>query len=757
MVRENIVICYEGIQRIYRNAIVGYVRSRFQAAFPVDYAAKLRSPFQKEWDEIVKNASISRTTGELASKIQDDFDFLSVNHFFNLFDSYFDQLVVYKDSISIEQKRKQKQALLTWMKTVKSLRDPLSHPGEEDFTKEDAFQLLDCARRVLLGVDLQEGALNLKKLIDEVYSPLASSRLALEDCLPPRESIVVDFIGRDKELTDLRDWFFDPVSRRWALAGEGGKGKSALAYNFAVEVKMSAPEPYQAVFWMSAKKRKFLEGATVSIESPDFSDLDSALISLLVNYGWVEEIAFPIETKRKLVLELLDKFPALLVVDDVDSIESENEDVIEFFSLQLPTTRSKVLFTSRRTIFGMGNATTYVSGFNEIDAERFIYSRCQLTGLDVALFSKKIVQKIVKITEGSPLYIEDLVRLTAIVNSVSDVIKIWEERGGHEARKYALGRECEILTTNARKILLAASIWSGPVSFSEIEAVTGSSRETITAGLQEVQRLFLAPKPRLIDGEQRFEINLNIRRLVREVYGATQEYRRIQIAYKTISDGVSNVGMGDVGALIKQALYLLRVFKYQEAEDTLLKALNKYPSHPDLIGFLGLVYKSWDPPRLTDAREKFLRASQLRCAKQEMYEQWCWMELREQEWVKAFEASEKGLKVLFNNKTLLYLAGYSKNRLARELQKGLHHGRAEREIVESRKYLEKALGITDDLDSKEKALSPKIYRALVVVCDMASDVKGIKEYFKLWLNECPNDPDAESEWDRISKKYNLSH
>jgi len=757
MAQDNLVVCYEGIQRIYRNAIVRFLRTKMHEAFPEAFEDKLRAPFQKEWDGVKQNALISRNTGELTASVSDDFDLLSVNHFFNLFDAYYDALLG-ASSGNAEEKKRQKQTFLNWIKTIKNLRDPLSHPVEEDFSREDAFQILDCARRVLIRLNLVGDANQIKNLMDRLFITLMdidAQTIPLEDRLPPRESIVVGFVGRDKELNELREWFFDPVSRRWALAGEGGKGKSALAYGFAVEVKLKAPKPFQAVLWLSAKKRRFLEGTTITIEDPDFSDLDSALSGLLTHYGWIEETDNPTESKRKRVLELLSEFPAFLVVDDIDSLETENENVIEFFSLHVPQTRSKVLFTSRRTIFGMGGTTTHVSGFTEDDTQKFILSRCQIMELDPAIFNKAVIQRIIKATEGSPLYIEDLLRLTAVVQSASEAIKLWEERGGNNARRYALGRECEKLTSPARKVLLAACIWPGPVSFAEIETVTGASRESITAAIQELQRLFLAPKPRLIEGEHRFEVNFNTRVLVREEFGSSEEYRRIQQAYRVISEGLQKIGRGDVGALIRQAVLLIRDYRHLEAEELLLKALQKYPSDPDLIGILGLVYKTWQPPRITDARERFNRSWQLKCLKQEMYEHWCRMEIKEYEWTRAAEAAEKGLKVLPDNRMLLYLAGYSHSRLAKELQGGLHHSKAQKEMSEARKLLEAALKAPNELEVRERSLNADIYRALVLACEMAADTKGMQHYFRLWRSEHPDDPHAASEWERVSKRYAL--
>src|ERR1019366_9510158 len=138
-----------------------------------------------------------------------------------------------------------KLAVLGWMRTIKNLRDPLSHPSEQDFGFEDSFLLLDSSRRVLLRLGCEEDAKRVRTIMGRLTGALLSVQSeaeALEDRLPPRESIVVDFVGRQPEIERLWEWFRDPVSRRWALSGEGGKGKSALAFKFATEVKFAAPE-----------------------------------------------------------------------------------------------------------------------------------------------------------------------------------------------------------------------------------------------------------------------------------------------------------------------------------------------------------------------------------------------------------------------------------------------------------------------------------------------------------------------------------
>jgi hypothetical protein len=113
--QSNLGICYEGIQRHYRNCIVRHLRQYLIREFPKDFKEKLKKPFKtEEWESIVKNSELSRSTGEISAEIKDEFDLLSVNHFFNIFEAYFDVLVPldhsqapHKTRVSASAKREQ--------------------------------------------------------------------------------------------------------------------------------------------------------------------------------------------------------------------------------------------------------------------------------------------------------------------------------------------------------------------------------------------------------------------------------------------------------------------------------------------------------------------------------------------------------------------------------------------------------------------------------------------------------------------------
>lgn len=515
--------------------------------------------------------------------------------------------------------------------------------------------------------------------------------------------------------------------------------------------KYRAPEPYSIVLWLSAKRRRFAEGKTVDIDQPEFADLDEALNALLQRYGFIEDLEHGLERKRARVIELATEFPALIVVDDIDSLQGRGEDAIEFFIDQLSNTKSKILFTSRRVLFGMSNITLQVRGLTDKDAEDFIASRCALLELSHDRIARH-VKDIIKVTEGSPLYMEDLLRLSCIV-SPEEAIATWKQKAGEEARRYALQREVELLTPSARETLVAASVIPGPASFVEIREVTGLSADQLASALGELQGLFLIPRPRLIEGEERYELNANTRLLIHERFRSSDLWRRLDNARRSLRGELPTAGNKQVQAVIRQAVLMVRQHDQRGAEQLLKNAVEKYPNDPNLLGFLGWVYKASEPPRITDAREIFQRAWELKSKNVEMYKHWARMEAELREWTRAAEAAERGLRWAVDNRELLYAAGYARSRLARELAGGQHHERARRENENAHRLLERALRSPEELDIGERKRSSDIYRALVLNCDALEDATGVYQYLDLWLLEHPEDDVAWSEYGRLSEKY----
>ena len=216
---------------------------------------------------------------------------------------------------------------------------------------------------------------------------------------------------------------------------------------------------------------------------------------LLFAYGALEQdLSKEIAERKLLLLEFLRSFPALIVADDIDTL-LEDDAVVSLFTHEIPHTQSAVLLTSRRNIPGIHSFV--VKGFEGEEAGEFVRSRVQLFDLDHTLFTPRVISDIASVTEGSPLYIEDLLRLARVLD-VPKAIKAWADGQGDEARRYALQRELETLSPDARQVLVAASVSDDPVSFAELETVLSFSEERLVPALAQLQTLFLIPKLRAI-------------------------------------------------------------------------------------------------------------------------------------------------------------------------------------------------------------------------------------------------------------------
>ena len=764
-------ICYEGCF-VYRNAAVNHVRTVLKEKHPNDWKDVLTRI--TDWDTIVANANEPRDTGKLGAIVKDEFDYLSVNHLYNLFEKYFDELFPPNGGGTPNKKRK--SAILVWAKEIKDLRDPLAHPAEEPFDYEDAFRQLDSARRICINFDTdaaEQISELIRKLNNEPQIDNEPLNEPIEARLPPRETIVSNFVGRQHELEDLKDWVRDSNSKIKLLAGDGGKGKSAIAYEFATRVQREAPSPLEFVIWLSAKRKKFVEGQTTDIDSPDFWDFESALDRVLDEYGSLDKDSISIEEKKREALDFFQQLPALVIIDDVNSLEGDLANTVSWFLWEAAKTPSKFLLTSRLVPFGMDTWTTQISGFipGGKDGLRFVQSRINLFGLDPEAFPKRVIDEILRVTDGSPLYVEDLLRLAQLGDSISKVCKDWSERRGQPAREYALGRELDILSNHARTVLITVAVLNKPASTPEITAAVGHGFDEyrVREAVGELQKLFLLPKPRITEDVPRVSISQNTRELVLDVAKKNNPdlLKRIESAVHQITGRTR--GNARVGTYIRQATSQVKLQQFIDAEETLKQGLEAIPESADIYGHLGWVYTKWLPsPRVTDARENFRRASDLKCTKADMYYHWCRLEWKNREWSRMAEAATTGLNILESNLDLEYSAGEAYSRMAYDMFSQDQMSIATREAQSALIHIANVLRVDiENLEQGQYILHGKAYnvRALTLNTmiriakvrgddyDVQRKLQSLANTLNEWQAEHPMDSDYSYHRDNYLQYY----
>jgi hypothetical protein len=438
--------------------------------------------------------------------------------------------------------------------------------------------------------------------------------------------------------------------------------------------------------------------------------------------GWEREAEkSSLDDKKRIVREIFKQWPALLVLDDVDSLDDSSDDAIEFMSQLAYQRCAQVLMTSRRTLLGLGQSATVVQGLSSADANEFIDSRFEKYGLDTAAITAGRRQRIIEATEASPLYMEDLLRLIASGANVEQSIASWRSQGGRAARLYALGRELDMLGGDAREVLVAAAIPDQAVSLDELRRVTGRSVEDIQSAIGELRRLFLVPQARLVDGVERLALDANTRSLVLEwaAREMSTSSTRIGSAWRSVVRSSRRARRhGDDAALIRRASALLEDGNLSEAERTLLAGLDEDQNRGALHAQLGRAYASWEPVRSTDARLHFQRAVDLGFDDLVLFRDWIGMEMKLGEYGKASKLGRIGLGSHPNDIEIRLALAESSWRLGRL---GGPDG-----IGELRSAVDTLMPITSDKPAIHTSLSARERAYNVAAYVLADIIKGLE-------------------------------
>jgi hypothetical protein len=751
-------LSYELINKRFRNPVLGHARKRLAAKFGPSLDDQIQLLYSKEWEAITKSLDIARAKGQLRQPV-DNLDCLSVNHFYVLFDKYFSDLVPPEAVPAGDAAKVTRKKLLGWLEEIKDIRNPIAHPPQEDLSVFDALTLADACLRVVRLLQLDEACHNIEGIQAQLLKravgadddkPDQSSMLST---LPPREAMYDRFVGRNPELEDLWAWYADEETHRWVLVGEGGKGKSAIAHQFALGIQRANPQQTAAVLWLSAKKRRFEDSEIMPVVRPDFNNLDTALNRLLGDFGDSQNSGKTLDVKRYVVLRLLNEFPSLIVVDDLDSIDAENEDVVEFFTYEAPRTASKVLLTSRRMYPGMTRSSTRVSGLNKDDAHAYFKLTAARLGLAEREDLDRAFVKIFTATEGSPLYMEDLLRLCRSLK-VTEAIDRWKQQKGDAARRYALQRECDLLSPSARNCLEAACWAKVPLSVAQLEAILGIGEDEALAAVQELESRFLVPTPEIVEGVPTYCAHRNLEVLVRKDLRTDPTKLWLRNAVENVLR--VKVQDSDVVEVARQVAVRLQGGRFLEALRLAEQALTARPNSPDLLALRADVLSKQKPPRMVDARLDWERAHELGLSRRDAYLRWASAEDHSADWKRMFNAAEAGLeRMKGRDPWLCQASGYAASRMGQALLKGLDYETGQEWLERAESRLREALKQFKTSKASDYQLG-RVYRALIVNAQYLREQRRGAQvvYWTLqWLDQSPDSAEAREEARRQAERY----
>lgn len=449
----------------------------------------------------------------------------------------------------------------------------------------------------------------------------------LEHNLPDRTFVCSRFIGRREDLGDLWAWLADDFSRVRLIAGEGGLGKTSLAYKFAEEMASRRVKPFMKIVWLTAKKRQFIPSEDAHRENvrTDFDDATSLFRSIASAHGCIEPDFEDLDSKglQQLALESCGTIPSFIIVDDVDSLAPEDQQRVLELGMRTPQ-KTKMLLTTRVNFSYSPDNVLKLNGLALDEFSEFISMLRGKYGL--APMKEGKVEYLSEVVGGSPLFTDSLLRLERRGLSLDQAINQWRGEKGLEVRKAALKREVEQLSREAKRVLYTISQIRS-ASLVELAQILTYTEQTLGDALQELAGLFLVSAP-AIGREARYTVDPNTGILVLELSQALGiDHAAIVAAIKRARSDAVGISLQKrsniVGLAIAQAIALLKEGDAKGAVETVQSA-SKQLTRPnaDLLLAIGRFSLKLNPANLTQASKAFSESFQLGQRKQMLFDLW---------------------------------------------------------------------------------------------------------------------------------------
>jgi hypothetical protein len=482
---------------------------------------------------------------------------------------------------------------------------------------------------------------------DALTSMLRVNRISHN--LPDRNFICAKFIGREHDVDLLWRWLGDDLSHVKVLAGEGGLGKSSIAFEFAELVSETRNAPFEQIIWLTAKEKQFnaMEDRYNVVAERHYDSYEGLLRALCERLPFTaDELEEASQNDLKRMLKRgLSQISSLIIIDDIDSLPTEEQRQVLELGMFIGSANSRLLLTTRfNQSFSLDNVIK-VSGL-KLDGEfpEYLDSLRERLGLQQHSFKQAEIERIHATSDGSPLFTESILRLLRF-DTLNDAITLWKNEKGANCRAAALKREVELLSAEGQRILyaLALLIESSKVELCE---VLGYTAEVVEKELSALHALFLVSAPS-IAAIARFRVPENTRKLVLDPSTRlVTDPIRIQKDVEEFKRKSDRTPAKDarVAAAISQAESLFRLGEISAAEDTIMDARRRTNDHKDLLCYAANLNMKKNPQNIDNARQLARKAYTKGCKKIELFQCWFEAEWSAEHYIGALEAADAALE-----------------------------------------------------------------------------------------------------------------
>ena len=433
----------------------------------------------------------------------------------------------------------------------------------------------------------------------------------------------------------------------------------------------------------------------------------------------------------------LREMPTLLVVDDFDTV-LDDEDLSAFLLYELRNTPTRVIYTSRHRVPGVKNLE--VPPFGDSDLKEFVRVRSVEYGANQQQCLAR-VDGIKRVTDGYPLFVDDLIRHAAIIG-VDSAMEDWSQKRGDAAREYALRRQITHLGQSCGDVLIALSVANRPLLPVEVSNIAGLTDPDAEAGLRVLRDWKMVNQVTEDDSSSpAYRMNANTIRLVQQTFRDDNRLRTSKTAFSALTgERVPEMKRRAIGQIIARVTKLEFTEGFESAEEHLNDSMTgELTDSPDLYGVLGWLYSKQSVDQYGEsARQAFDRSHRLGSSKVDTFYHWLTMEKNiaeamitqaqegsisndavAEQWKEVERIAEIGIDRCGASQVLCYWAGYAASREAKSRDLARQFAYAQGAYDRSMYRFNQALvSPMSDVSGVNKG---QIYRGLTLACEGLGD------------------------------------
>ena len=506
---------------------------------------------------------------------------------------------------------------------VRMVRGAPELPGKKPaFRKGDIYARID-DQCIPVHSDLQGLQFVCSSRLIGVRSPVPRS---LENNLPVGDPNLIRFVGRAEYLLELWTWLTDRHTPVKVLTALGGSGKTSIAFEFCRQLLSNPPANICKIVWLTAKKQAFsaLADKWLPVARTDFETVDELFRAIAEELGTPEAVLNDAADRSELldlVLDGLKAFPVLVVIDDVDSLDLQQQADL-FSSVQVLAGRAfdggtRFVLTSRLELNIGENQRLTIKGFEQNEFAEY----AKMTAAERAMtLNDGVILRLHKVSLGSPVFCASILRLVSLGMDINSAISNWKDRAGEDVRRFAFERELEKLTDSQARTLFALCAL-GETTQLELKQVLNVDDGRLTQDLSVLRDFHLFASRGDPGTGTKLETPEPIRLMSDLLRQRISDPARIERECARARARVPKV-LDKVAIAIAGILALWKADDYDAALYAAQQARKLSPKSGDMACVLGQCLLKVKPQRLSEADEAFRAARKLGCGRPELVINW---------------------------------------------------------------------------------------------------------------------------------------